>query len=184
LFVGLFYLRDAKKSFLKQIQISNSKFNDIESKKNDLNTLSQGGVAYFSIRSSSSIEKVTLIENCTFENCTGAVSGGVFYLDLNTVHINLENVKFLYNSAFPVINGTDIYCASSTGMKKEVVNQQNTCSTSKYSILRGAGNERNPEIIPRCSIVDDCEGDIPGTCKDNCFKFKKKFFLIYFYTDI
>jgi hypothetical protein len=48
LFVGLFHLKDAQKSSSpKQIQISNSEFVEMESMKNDMNTLSQGGSSLF-----------------------------------------------------------------------------------------------------------------------------------------
>jgi hypothetical protein len=126
------------------------------------------------------------VENCTFEYCTGADKGGVFYLDLNTFHITLENVSFLYNFASSGINGSDLFCGKADCMTQDVINRENTCSTSKYSILRNSvtgTNPKNPEFIPLCT-TNPCNADIPDTCKEECVSFLQHLFLFLFYLDM
>jgi hypothetical protein len=184
----MFYSKDRAAELLKQIQFSNSTFSQIESLTGvTLASSSSGGVGYFSVKSYGDAPGIILVEDCIFEYCTGAKQGGVFYLDLNTIHITLENVSFLYNFASSGNSGSDIFCGKTDCMIQSAINRDNTCSTSEYSILRNSvngDNPINPDFIPLCTtLTNPCDADTPGTCKDECVRFLQ-LFLFLFYLDM
>jgi hypothetical protein len=162
---------------LKTIQFSNSRFSDIHSENGSSN---DGGIAY--IRAVS-YEKFS-VENCTFEHCTGAKRGGVFYLygssSASKPYINLKNVTFLDNSALDVNNGSDIYCVTNTCMNEEGTIIENTCTTSTKSIRVGGASPLDgiayPDYIRTCPT--SCEEINNGKCSGDCYVFDNLFLFI------
>jgi hypothetical protein len=181
-YLGLFYFREYTNG-LKKIQFSNSNFSEIHSENNTSSSnTNDGGVAYIHIINYDSV----VMENCTFERCTGANRGGVFFLygDSTTgykrPYIYLKGVTFLANSPASEEMGGDFYCPTDTCMEEveqKIIIDGETCTTSINSIRLGLvsvspGNNPYPDYIPPCDIPPTCIMEDDETCSDNCVKFE------------
>jgi hypothetical protein len=166
LFVGLFHCRQNSSSpSTYSVEISDSKFDEIISTGSAVD----GGVIFFQVYSYDKI----YVKNCTFEFCMGATRGGVFYLFSNTVSINLEKVKLLFNTA---TTGSDIYCANKSCSIIIATDDTVTCSTndkeSAHSLTIPLTVTLFDHIKLLCTDTNPCVDETDtGKCKTSCVRF-------------